>query len=395
MMNSVSYLRSPKAIREQCGKIFARGEAGGLAHFALDLGELPKTASYVLAVIREAYPKLDVPYHSRWRHFEDSGMARLATMLKGRSAADVARAKFELAIVSVLLDAGAGMGWRYRDAASGKVFSKSEGLAVASFEMFLAGAFSGDPRDPLRADAKGLKGVTKEALAKGFQVTSENPLEGFDGRLSLLHRLGEALDRGRIGSLYDKIAAKASGGRLPAREILAALLEGLGTIWPGRVEVEGVNLGDVWRHSALPETAPGLGLVPFHKLSQWLAYSLVEPLEESGLTVHAMDELTGLPEYRNGGLLVDLGVLKPKRADILTTPHRPDSEVIVEWRALTVILLDKIAAAIRKELKLTAEQLPLAKVLQGGTWSAGRKAAAARRADGGPPLKIISDGTVF
>jgi hypothetical protein len=49
--------------------------------------------------------------------------------------------------------------------------------------------------------------------------------------------------------------------------------------------------------------------VPFHKLSQWLAYSLVEVFEEAGVPVHGLDELTGLPEYRNGGLFLDLGVL--------------------------------------------------------------------------------------
>jgi hypothetical protein len=39
--------------------------------------------------------------------------------------------------------------------------------------------------------------------------------------------------------------------------------------------------------------------------------------------------------------------------------------------------------------------LPLAKILQGGTWAAGRKIARERRADGSPPLRVVSDGTVF
>jgi len=42
-------------------------------------------------------------------------------------------------------------------------------------------------------------------------------------------------------------------------------------------------------------------IVPFHKLTQWLTYSLLEPLETAGLTVVNLDELTALPEYRNGG----------------------------------------------------------------------------------------------
>jgi len=52
--------------------------------------------------------------------------------------------------------------------------------------------------------------------------------------------------------------------------------------------------------------------VPFHKLSQWLAYSLIEPLEAAGIAVDGLGDLTALAEYRNGGLLVDLGVIRPR-----------------------------------------------------------------------------------
>lgn len=71
------------------------------------------------------------------------------------------------------------------------------------------------------------------------------------------------------------------------------------------------------------------------------------------------------------------------------------SELIVEWRALTVCLLDILADRVRAKLGLTAEQLPLSKILQGGTWAAGRVAAAQRRPGGMPPINIRSDGSVF
>jgi hypothetical protein len=136
--------------------------------------------------------------------------------------------------------------------------------------------------------------------------------------------------------------------------------------------------------------------VPFHKLSQWLAYSLVEPLEEAGIAVDGLDGLTGLPEYRNGGLFVDAGVLVPRYEAVTGRPHRPDSEIVVEWRAATVILLDELATRVRAALGLDRIAFPLAKVLQGGTWSAGRRLAASRRPPGGdPPIRIDSDGTVF
>ena len=71
------------------------------------------------------------------------------------------------------------------------------------------------------------------------------------------------------------------------------------------------------------------------------------------------------------------------------------SELVIEWRALTVVLLDHLADAVREQLGLSREQLPLARVLEGGSWRAGRVIAAELRQGGGPPLKIDSDGTVF
>jgi hypothetical protein len=173
----------------------------------------------------------------------------------------------------------------------------------------------------------------------------------------------------------------ATAGEVRAESILAAVLDKLSSIWPR-------PMGDVWPH-------PALGLVPFHKLSQWLSYSLVEPLEGAGLKVVELDRLTGLPEYRNGGLLVDAGALRPKQSALLQQSFAPGDEPIVEWRALTVALLDRIAGHVRGHLGLDAGRLPLVKVLEAGTWFAGRALAAERRPGGGPPIAVASDGTVF
>jgi hypothetical protein len=75
--------------------------------------------------------------------------------------------------------------------------------------------------------------------------------------------------------------------------------------------------------------------------------------------------------------------------------HAVGSTLVVEWRALTVALLDRLAASIRRRLRMDAEALPLAKILQGGTWAAGRQIARKLRPDGAPPLAVIGDGTVF
>jgi hypothetical protein len=135
--------------------------------------------------------------------------------------------------------------------------------------------------------------------------------------------------------------------------------------------------------------------VPLHKLSQWLAYSLIEPLQWAGFTVTDIDGLTGLAEYRNGGLFVDTGVLALRDPAATMREHDVASPLVVEWRALTVALLDRLAEALRRRLDMDATTLPLAKVLEGGTWAAGRQIARDRRADGAPPIKVMSDGTVF
>lgn len=400
------YLQQPAAIRERCGQLFELACKQQLEHFACDLERLPAAADYVLGVMRSHYPQLQVPFHSRWRHFEVAGQSRLAPWQPQLDALDPlerARLKVDLAVVSVLLDAGAGAHWRYREPGTGDTFQRSEGLAIASLHSFFQGCFSSQPALP-RADAQGLSQLTEAALAAAFQVSDTNPLVGLSGRVQLLQQLGQVLpqsperfgaDCPRPGGLVDYLLAQADRNRLAAPAVLQAILQGLGPIWPGRLTLAGQPQGDVWPHPALPDSGPGSQLVPFHKLSQWLTYSLLEPLMELGLTITDLDALTGLAEYRNGGLFLDLGVLVPRHGAVTAAAHRPDSAVIVEWRALTVILLDRVAQQIRRDLHLDAESLPLAKVLQGGTWTAGRQIAKEQRPGGPPPLQIISDGTVF
>lgn len=173
------------------------------------------------------------------------------------------------------------------------------------------------------------------------------------------------------------------------------LLEGLGPIWPNRPCLDGVPLGDCWPHPALQGERPADRFVALHKLSQWLAYSLIEPLEAAGIRVVDIDALTGLAEYRNGGLFVDMGVLVPRDPVAFERVHDVADPFVVGWRAATVALLDEIAPLVAARLGLAAAEFPLARVLEGGTWAAGRLIAREKRADAGPPFQISSDGTVF
>ena len=399
----VAWLCTPAAVRSRADALLARAEDDRLDHFALDLDRLDAAADTVAEVTRAAYPTLEVPPHSRWRHFAAGGVdrwPRLAAGLGGVAADEVARIRIDLAVTSVLLDAGAGAGWRYVEPGTGVGYSRSEGLAVAAFHLFAGGAFSARADAPLRADAVALEGVDEAALARGLQVSADNPLVGLAGRARLLQRLATALRarpdlfgaEARVGCLFDHLVEGADG--VTAAGVLAAVLDGLGPVWAGGPGINGPSLGDVWPHPAFAGDWAD-GLVPFHKLAQWLTYSLVEPLEDAGVRVAGLDELTGLAEYRNGGLFVDLGVLRPNRPGLLDAVYAVDSEVVVEWRALTVALLDRLAPRVRDRLGLDPQSLPLAKVLEGGTWSAGRHVAALSRPGGEPPIRVASDGTVF
>lgn len=390
---SVATLLSTTAVRERCANITAAVAAGDSRWFRIDRSRLPAVAARVAAVTRRRYPDLAIPYHSRWRHFEAGGVdraARLTHALAGRSPADQARTRIDLAVTSVLLDAGAGPAWAYTEPRTGARYTRSEGLGVASFDAFMRGLFAAG-EDPLRADAAALARLEPAALASAFQASERNPLVGLEGRTSLLRRLGVS-GLARPGEIFDIVSDGGRARSVEAHAILRALLDHLGPIWPHRRVVAGVALGDTWTHRAAGGSGDTRDLVPFHKLSQWLAYSLFEPFEWAGIEVTGREALTALPEYRNGGLLIDGGVLRPTDAVFGDAPIPVGHEVIVEWRALTVTLVDELAPLVRAELGTPG--LPLACILEGGTWAAGRELAQALR-HGAPPLAVDSDGTVF
>ncbi|KRR05956.1 uracil phosphoribosyltransferase [Bradyrhizobium jicamae] len=401
-------LLTAKAVRTRAHRLLEIGLNGQLRHFRVNLGRLDAAVDLVLATTRRAYPAFDVPFHSRWRHFVVGGVDRwaaLADVKEWRGGKERARAEFDLAIVSVLLDAGAGPSWRYRDPSTGARIGRSEGLALASLDMFARGVFSAKADEPLRADATALGRLTVADLRTGFQIADDNPLVGLEGRVGLLRRLGEQVsaapqvfareDTARPGGLFDHLAGAAEQGLIEAPTILSELLRQLGPIWPSRITLGGIPLGDCWRHPALKTEDATSELVPLHKLSQWLSYSLIEPMQRAGLQVTDIDGLTGLAEYRNGGLFVDAGVLEFRDPADAQREHDVASALVVEWRALTVALLDRLADLLRQCVGLDAVSLPLAKILEGGTWAAGRAMAFERRPDGSPPVKVVSDGTVF
>lgn len=262
----------------------------------------------------------------------------------------------------MLVDAGAGDSWKFNDVETQKQFGRSEGLAIAAFHFFKNFGCSSN-KSVMRADAEGLESITSESFAKAFQVSDSNILVGLDGRTDLLKRLGNVLkgkpeyfqslsgDCFRPGNILDYLLNHPSTVTkstvthvVQITTLWEVVMKGFAGVWPeGRSKLDGVALGDVWPCKALENIAGTIRnasekFLPFHKLSQWLTYSLMEPLSIAGITFSGVESMTGLPEYRNGGLLVDLEILTLKQS-VNPGPYYPQDDVIVEWRGLTVALL--------------------------------------------------------
>jgi hypothetical protein len=430
MTFTVQYLLSLGAIRDRATVVGHAAKDGNLNHFDVHEDKLDDVADFVTSVIKRDYgpDKFDtIPPHGRWQHFEVGGVPRIADLLEkwkkaGCDDKELTRRLIDLFFVSVLLDAGAGDHWNYVEPGTQKSYERSEGIAVASLYMFLDGDYSSEKSDVPLVDGKGLAQLTTDALAKGLQVTESNPMLGVDSRANLLRGLGKSLlahpdifgEAGRPGNAVDFLLKSASDSTtldiLTFWDLLQTLLI---PIWPqDRTTIDGSPIGDAWPLGALAKQAGSAHddksnpefIQPFHKLTQWLTYSLMVPFQRIlGITWLNAKALTALPEYRNGGLFVDMGVLSLKK-DTLEVGLKASGEslpsfaagddVIVEWRAMTLVLIDKLYPMILS--RMDGAQLSMAQLLEAGTWKSGRETAAKLRPKTkSSPIIIQSDGTVF
>ncbi|KAF2221660.1 hypothetical protein BDZ85DRAFT_131987 [Elsinoe ampelina] len=431
MNEDVKYVLSLQAVRDRTRQVEKVASAGKLNHFDYHEDRLGEVADFVVSVIKRDYgpDKYDtIPPHGRWQHFEVGGTPRISNLLskwrdEGCDTTELTRRLIDLFFVSVLLDAGAGDVWKWTEPSAAKTYERSEGIAVASLYMFKEHAFSASTtgEEPI-VDGQGLKQLTTETLANGFQISASNPMTGLDSRASLLRALGDSLlklpdvfgAKGRPGNIVDYMIGKAnSTSELDVLTFWDVLQTLLIPIWPkDRTTLYGHPIGDAWPlrllQGADPDSKEGEvkpeHIQPFHKLTQWLTYSLTVPFERLlGLKWINTDALTALPEYRNGGLFVDLGVLSLKKESLdrgLKASggdlplYEAGDDVIIEWRAMTLVLIDKLYSIILQ--RMGDVHLTMAQLLEAGTWKSGREIAGKRRpGTKSSPILIKSDGTVF
>lgn len=322
--STIEHLRELPTIRERCLSVFQLGLDDRLTYFRLCMDRLPAVVDYGQQIIARDYPGGigSIPPHGRWRHLDTQGVHRIGSLRtqweKARlDQVEQTRCLVELFVVSVLLDAGAGPTWSYSpEAEPGKSYTRSEGLAVASYYMFTSGLFSADPAQPCRVDAVKLSQLSVAQIRHGFQADRDgNDMTGIEGRADLLARLGtcvledaqgffsSAHGPPRLGHVVDRILAQRRGDHVDLQVVWECLLHGLSSIWPNRLMLDGESLGDVWPcpalQASLPPSAPvEESYIPFHKLTQWMTYSVIEPLQTVlGLHIDGMDQLTARASY--------------------------------------------------------------------------------------------------
>ena len=290
------------AIRARCAHGAAAAERGTLAHFAIDRGRLGRGRRLRRRDRRaSAIPPSTSRYHSRWRAFRGRrprlAGAERAAALAGRPRRDARASLRPRGRASVLLDAGAGDALALRRCRHRRAPRRARRASrVASLDLFRARrALEPIPHARCGRRRKALRALDARALARcvpGAATTTR--WSGSTAACRCCNRLGAALEP-EPGHVRHAAAARRPV-RLPAqsqsqtascrpRRSWRRCSRRSAPIWPGRLALGGVNLGDVWRHPAAASGDPTDGLVPFHKLSQWLAYSLIEPLEDAGIAV--------------------------------------------------------------------------------------------------------------
>lgn len=431
------FLLSLNSVRERCYKVQEAANRNRLNHFDVDQSKLEEMIQFVILIIKRDYDTpSDIPVYGRWRHFNIGGRQRLHSLMQswtslGQSPLEQTRKLIDILVIACLMDMKPCQTYCYTEHSTGRVFKRKDGIAIAMLDLFLSGAFSTDPSIPHRVDSEGLVNFSLETLRNGLQFNENNSFVGIEERLEILNHLGHVLntrkdyfgnENQRPGNMMDYLLShpstiKTKKGPLISIETIWPVVQEMGELWSAEEGIGGTpGLGDVWPCPAISNNKDD-NLVSFHKLSQWIIYSIIEPMEKLlGATIEGDDLLTPLPDYCNGGFLIDTGFLTLKPVDNdrgiknyhanSLLPYQPKVEVapmfdmsdpvVTEWRALTVAYLDLVCERVRQSFGLSKKLLSLSQLVQGGTWSAGRELAEISRPNTHePPIVIKIDKRVI
>ena len=390
----------PSSIRRGANVLFGLAERDALEHFRLNQSKLSRLATNLAQSINP----IAVQPHTQWRNLEHDGVRRIAElndqlMRTLDTSNERVRARLDLLFLNEALETGGNGSWKYYDSLSDKFLTRTEALATATLRLFQNGFFSSEPHTPLRVDTHRLRSISDSELADAFQISHDNQmLGGIGAKHQRLAALADYLEcqtefLDRTATRPGNILNVFSPSNIPLEPLFSFLAKSLTTIWPGNLN-NGSPLGDAWPHRALDSDPVLQGIAPIHRITQWLHYAIAPALTDYGFTPISTIELTGLPGYRNTGLLVDVGVIIPRNPALFSSPHLLGDEAIVELRCLTISAMDRVLLSIHQHHNLSHDSCPMAK-LNGLFWHAGRTKAAELRPDGSPPFVVKDQGVPF
>jgi len=403
--NPALTLFQPDEIRRKAHMMLELATEGRLAHVGVDLEKLDTAVAAVLETTKENYPDFQIPPYGIWRGFEAGGVDRWQAMASARgfeTAEEMLAAAADLAILGISMTTVHPANWRYEDRMTETGAAGAQASALAAFHMFASGSFSSEMTDPYRVDASALVSMDLIELAAGLQWDDRDDADYLKAMQRHLKRLGEALalrpdlfgegEATRPGVLAVNLA-KESNGPIDAGQVLDRLLEALAPVWEGGATTGDIWLGDAFVHSALPGNDVH-AIVPFHLAAQQMVYSLVEPFAWAGFEVSGLDKLTAPADLAHAALLVKSGVLTLTEDNGSLAPEAIRDRMI-EVRALTIALIDKLAERLANGLGMSLDQVPFTCILEGGTNRAGDyilEQAPENLQDLG---KILNPGAVF
>jgi hypothetical protein len=403
--NPALALFQPDEIRRKAHMLLGLAAEGRLDHTGVDLDKLDTAVATVLETTKENYPDFQIPPYGVWRGFEAGGIDRWQAMASARgfeTAEEMLAAAADLAIVGIAMTTMHPGDWRYEDRMTETVVTGTHASALAAFHMFASGSFSSEMSDAYRVDAEALVRMDLVELAAGLQWDDVEEADYLKAMQRHLKRLGEALalrpdlfgegEATRPGLLAVQLARDCDGA-IDAGQVLDRILEALAPVWEGGATSGDIWLGDSFVHSGLPGNDIH-AVVPFHLAAQQMVYSLVEPFAWAGFEVAGLDKLTGPADLAHAALFVHSGVLTIRGKGDTLSPEAVRDRMI-EIRALTLALTDRLAERLASGLGMTLDQVPFTCLLEGGTSRAGNRLLEQASENLRDLGKFLNPGAVF
>jgi len=360
--DAVEHLHRLDVVRERAWMLLAAAERNQSDHFQLSPEAVDTVAVALARAIRETWGEAPPPLANLWHRLERHHPAALESLAEtlrrgpgGDDALERARSGADLALLHRVMTPSSPAGGDpalpalVAHLAAGGCTASGAGarLDAPGLRRLLANDGSLPPPEPLAqrlAEADVRRRL--ETLAQGLEQAPE--LYGIEGR---------------FGDLLDRLPTTNGNGVTPQQlvDTLAPLID---PITASTVRIGGRLAGDVWRHPLAWAEDRSREIVPFHCLLLALVLDLVAPLEEAGRGLEQLDQLPVPADRALATTMLRLGLVRPRHAAVARLRHPPGSDIVVEIRALSLALAERLVDRLRAELGRTVHDLPVARIVE-------------------------------